>query len=108
MTEAEMMVSGYGGPLRPSVVEIAENALCIERALRRARPAMESQPVHVVEVVGVHPHEVTRENKAWVGFRNLARTHAALVTLIDEITGASAADDGEDPLLAIVEEMRSA
>lgn len=108
MTEAENMVAGYGGPFRKSVVEIAENVLCIERALGLARQTMEHEPVHVIETVGVHPHAVTRENKAWVSFRNLARAHASLVGLLIDMVGAGDAEDGDDPLAEIITQLRSA
>lgn len=91
MTTAEQMIEGYNGKLRENVLAIAENILTIERSLEASRKLVEGKPPFVVERVGDrNPHDVTRENKAWVGFRSLVRSHAQAVRqLADILNGAS-------------------
>ena len=103
MTEAEKMVSGFGGQMRQQALAIAENIVAMQRAMELSRADVEKQPPYVVEVVGIHPHEVMRENKAWIGFNNLARAHANLVKELNELIGAvDADDDGTDPLAELM------
>lgn len=103
MTEAEKMVAGFGGQMRQQALAIAENIVAMQRAMELSRSDVEKQPPYVVEVVGIHPHEVMRENKAWIGFNNLARAHANLVKELNELIGAvDADDDGTDPLAELM------
>ena len=103
MTEAEKMVAGFGGQMRQQALAMAENIVAMQNALNISRADVEKQPPYIVEVVGIHPHEVMRENKAWVGFNNLARAHANLVKDLNELIGAvDADDDGSDPLAELI------
>ena len=104
MTEAEKMVAGFGGQMRQQALAMAENIIAMQKAMELSRADVEKQPPYIVEVVGErNPHEVRRENKAWIGFNNLARAHANLVKELNELIGAvDADDDGTDPLAELM------
>lgn len=104
MTEAEKMVAGFGGQMRQQALAMAENIVAMQKALELSRADIEKQPPYLVENIGDrNPHQVMRENKAWIGFNNLARAHANLVKELNELIGAvDADDDGTDPLAELM------
>ena len=104
MTDAERMIAGFGGTMRPQALAIAENIVAMEQAMNLCRDDIAQQPPYIVEHVGEkNPHPVRRENKAWVGFNNLAKAHANLIKELGEIIGAvDADDDGSDPLAELI------
>lgn len=94
MNEPLELLCGYDGNLKDRALEIAKNILTIEETLVASRDEVKGQPLAVVEVVGdAHPHEVLRENKILVSFRNLVKTHADLVLKLSEIIGKDIATE---------------
>lgn len=97
MQTAEDMIGSYSGPLRQNVLVIAENIISMEISLEKSRKLVESQPPFVVERVGDrNPHDVTRENKAWVGFRSLVRSHAQAVRELADILNNADGVSGDE------------
>ena len=86
MTEAEKLLEGYEGKLKPRALKIAENIIKLERLIKTASQGIEKEPIYIVELVGDRcPHEVKRENPAIKEYKSLIQNHADLVKKLKDI-----------------------
>ena len=97
MTDAERMIDGYSGIYYERALQIARNIIEIEKAINKNIDEIRVQPLYIVEIAGERaPHEVTKENPAWIGFRNMVKTHADLVATLRKLIGDSYGGTGQD------------
>lgn len=110
MTDAEALIQDYGGPFRDQALELAKNIVTLQRKIDEARPAVEAEPLYVVEVIGDrNPREAKRENKAWISFRAQVKAHHDALLKLNQLIGtAYSVSEVSDPLDALLEEMRDA
>ena len=104
MTDEQKMIGGYSGAYYDRALQIARNIIIIERALNANMKDIQKQPPYIRELVGDRsPHEVTKENPAWIWFRNTVKSHSELVMglrkLIGDAYSATDQDDGWDQLI---------
>lgn len=109
MTEAEALIQDYGGPFRDQALELAQNIITLQRKIDEARPTIENEPLFVVDRVGdKNPHDVRRENRAWVSFRAQVKAHHDALFKLQELIGAAyPTSDTNDPLQELVDAIRS-
>ena len=97
MTDEEQLLGGYSGVHYGRALQIARNILVIEHALNDNMKDIQGQPPYIVELAGDRsPHEVTKENPAWIWYRNMVKSHSELVEKLRKIVGDTGGTDDED------------
>ena len=102
------MISGYNGVHRERALQVARNIITIERSLNANMKDIQKQPPYIVEMIGDRsPHEVTKENPAWIWFRNTVKTHSDLVMLLRKLIGDNyGLDDKDDGWSQLLNEVK--
>ena len=109
MTDEEQLLGGYSGVHYGRALQIARNILVIEHALNDNMKDIQGQPPYIVELAGDRsPHEVTKENPAWIWFRNTVKTHSDLVMLLRKLIGDNyGLDDKDDGWSQLLNEVKA-
>lgn len=95
MTEAEQLIEEYDGPLRPQVLELAENVVFMARKLKETRDSMGRTPL-IVKYDNGGGQSGYRENPVFKAYNAMASRYVAALHELESIVGAPVVVVGTD------------
>lgn len=95
MTEAEQLIADYDGPLRPQVLELAENVVFMAHKLKETRDNMGKTPL-IVRYDNGGGQSGYRENPVFKAYNSMASRYVAALHELEAIIDAPAAVAGTD------------
>ncbi len=95
MTEAEQLIEEYDGPLRPQVLELAENVVFMARKLKETRESMGRTPL-IVKYDNGGGQAGYRENPVFKAYNSMASRYVAALHELESIVGAPVVVVGTD------------
>lgn len=95
MTEAEQLVAGYDGPLRPQVLELAENVVFMAHKLKETRDSMGKTPL-IVRYDNGGGQAGYRENPVFKAYNSMASRYVAALHELESIIDAPVTVAGTD------------
>ena len=106
MTEAEQLVSGYDGPLRPQVLELAENVVFMARKLKETRDTMGKTPL-IVKYDNGGGQSGYRENPVFKAYNAMASRYVAALHELESMIGAPVKVEGTDERVGRLDAFRA-
>lgn len=88
MTDAEQLVNGYDGPLRPQVVELAESVVFMSRKLKETRESMGRTPL-IVKYDNGGGQSGYRENPVFKAYNALNRSYLSALDQLARMTNSA-------------------
>ena len=88
MTEAEQRIADYDGPLRPQVMELAENVVFMAHKLKETRDSMGKTPL-IVRYDNGGGQSGYRENPVFKAYNAHMRTYLSALESLNQLTGAA-------------------
>lgn len=95
MTEAEQLIEEYDGPLRPQVLELAENVVFMARKLKETRDSMGKTPL-IVRYDNGGGQSGYRENPVFKAYNSMAARYVAAIHELQALIGAPVVVAGTD------------
>lgn len=95
MTEAEQLVAGYDGPLRPQVIELAENVVFMAHKLKETRDSMGKTPL-IVRYDNGGGQSGYRENPVFKAYNSMVARYGAALQELIAIVGEDAVQVSHD------------
>ena len=95
MTEAEQLIEEYDGPLRPQVLELAENVVFMAHKLKETRESMGSTPL-IVRYDNGGGQKGYRENPVFKAYNAMAARYVSALGQLEGMTGGPVQVAGTD------------
>lgn len=106
MTEAEQLIEEYDGPLRPQVLELAENVVFMAHKLKETREKMGHTPL-VVKYDNGGGQLGYRENPVFKSYNSMASRYITALHELESIINATVVVAGTDERPNRLKEMRT-
>ena len=105
MTEAEQLVAGYDGPLRPQVLELAENVVFMAHKLKETRDSMGKTPL-IVRYDNGGGQSGYRENPVFKAYNSMAARYVVALHELIAIVGDGCAQSATEAKVTPLELIR--